>query len=161
MSILILLPIGDFGPEMLQTLTANLRAIEDLLAKHITAINIEDGALGTALYADASVTTDKIADGVSRIASGSYTGDDAAGRIIVLGFRPRYVKVLRHDDSKEFYSADTGLAQLYANWRDSAGTVGTGAVNWQGTSATGFTVGSGAASTSNATGVTYSYVAWR
>lgn len=161
MSLLVLLPIGDFGPEMLQTLTANLRAIEDIFAKHITDVNIEDGSLVTALLDDGAVTTDKIADGVSRIASGSYTGDDVAGRIIVLGFRPRYVKVLRHDDSKEFYSADTGTAQLYANWKDSAGTTGSGAANWQGTSATGFTSGSGAASTSNATGVTYSYVAWR
>jgi len=155
-------PSQEFNPEMLAFMNANWRLLQDLLNGHITSDNLDADAIEAANIADGAVTQAKAADGVAKIFSGTFTGNGAADREIDVGYRLRYVKLLKHDDAKVFESIGTSLVDL-ATWiRDSAGTVTQDTAEWAGVSANGFTSGSNAdGGDSNLTGVTYSYIAFR
>lgn len=166
-----LIPITDFSPDMVRALFLNFQLLENALQARLRGDdNIEDGSILTADLADLSVTVAKLAgsipytktDGsIAGIARGRYTGDGTANREINIGWTPKYVKVIRLDDSKIFESIDDGTA-VSSWWRDSAGALGTGLADWQGISVNGFKGGTGGTGgTSNASGINYGYVAWR
>ena len=133
--------------------------LENAINGRIAAENLSASAVTTAKIADGAVTQAKVADGVGRVASGDYTGDGTVDRVITLTFTPKWVHVLRNDNSTEFYSIKSA-ASTRAWWRVAAGTSANGAADWQGAVTLGFKVGSGAGGgTSNASGVVYSYFA--
>lgn len=152
--------LSNLKDEQLPKLRRNFQDLEDMFAKRIGPDNIADGSLTAALIADGTLTPAKIS-GTPQAASGTYTGDDVANRTITLGFTPRFVLVVRQSNGTEFTGLSDGTTAFTAYWRLAAGTQSSGVTDWQGIVTNGFKCGSNAASTSNATGVVYWYVAWR
>lgn len=80
-----LTPLSSLKDNQLPRLLKNLRDLEDVLAKRIDQLNIADGSLITALFADGSVTQVKAAanafDGT--IAKNVASGDVVAGMKLV------------------------------------------------------------------------------
>ncbi len=170
MSKISFVPVTEFSPDMVRALFINFQLLENGLRQLSGDDNIIDGSIQTGDLADLAVTLAKIANSavsyaktngeIAGIARGRYTGDGTANREINLGWRPKYVMILKLDDSKIFESIDDGVA-VSTWWRDSAGALNSGTTNWQGVSANGFTGGSNSASTSNTNAINYSYIAWR
>jgi hypothetical protein len=151
--------------------------IENAMNGQLDSSNIAASGIGTAQIADSSIVPSKIfpgsltatqmADGVGQAMSGSYTGDGTANRVISvadaqgIAFTPRHVLAIRADATFiEFQSIQA--AGVTTNWyRDSAGAMASLATNWQGVVANGFKLGSSVAATSNVTGVTYRFVAFK
>ena len=132
-------------------------------SSRIGSDNIVAGAIGTSELADASVTAAKVVDGIGRTASGQFTGDGVADREINVGFRPRFIWMIRQDTSMTFEGVGSASSALAAGRRTSAG-VWTGSVvldnDFQGPSANGILLGHAAGGgLSNAVGQTYSYFA--
>lgn len=137
----------------------------DLLSGHLTDQHLADGSIIAALLADKAVTRPKLGDDVDRMATGRYIGDDTADRVVTVsdsqgGFTPTEVIVLAVTDLNEFQSRDDGTA-VSSWWRTSAGTMSSGATDWQGIVATGFKCGSGLANLSNKSAQAYTWVAWK
>jgi hypothetical protein len=131
-------------------------------SKHVGADNIEAGAIGTTKLLDGSVTQAKVAEGVGRILSGTYTGDGTtANRVINIGvtWTPKRVVVLRTDATAITFETISSSGDTRAWYRAAAGTFGNSTTHWQGAVATGFKLGSSATGDSNAAGVTYSWYA--
>lgn len=157
---LLLFRAQEFSPELLLLLQQNFDLIENLLNGQMDSFNILDGSIGTAELAASAVTFAKALTS-DFFVTGQYTGDDAAGREINLGWRARRVTVIKHDDSTIFDSIGSLSAELGSFWRVLAGGLSTGTTNWQGCSANGFKTGSAASNLSNKNAVIYSYSAWR
>lgn len=144
--------------------------IENTLNGQVDSANIAAGGVGTTQLADSSVTTAKLGaqavtslnvdSTVAKIATGQYTGDGTVSREINIGLRARHVTILRHDNATRFEawgSTSTAFARIQTT---AAGVTSDGGTDFAGTSAAGFTLGSAAGGgTSNAAGITYSYVA--
>lgn len=168
-------PVSSFKDENIPVLKSIFDLIENWNAGRVSDDNLQDnaviaskiadGVVGTSKLATGAVTQVKAADGVAIDASGTYTGDGSANRNITTGFRPRFVIVLRYDDSREFTSLGTAAGLLAAYSRSSSGALkagGAGNADWQGVTTDGFLLGSSATGgDSNASGVTYSYYAVR
>lgn len=151
------MPVTAFEAKNIPVFKVILDSVENVLNGRVDATNLADDAVETAKLADGAVTPAKTSGGVARSSSGQYTGTGATSpvRAISLGYRPRYVLILRHDNSTTYEALGDASSALAAWWRDSAGTVGTGAADWPGITADGFEV----AGASDASGVTFSYMA--
>lgn len=148
--------------DQLPVLSRLFDLIENAINGRIEATNLADGAVTTTKLAAAAVTSAKVAEGVGLVASGQYTGSGTPDREIAVGFRPKYVQVLRHDTSVVFEALGGVSGAFAAFWRTSVGNLNSGAADWQGITANGFKVGSGAAGgLSDASGQTFSWIAYR
>lgn len=154
--------ITRFIDEQLPKLMATLLDIEQVLAKNIDALNIADGSLITALFADGAVTPVKTSGGVARMTSGTYAGNGTANRIVDLGFTPRYLMIVRQSTAMIFEALSDGTTGYTYFQRDAAGAVTAAVAQFQGIVANGFKCGSDAAGGfSNIAAETYWYTAWR
>lgn len=148
----------SFKDDQITVLDKILQLLEDVLNGRLDAVNLADGAVGTAQLDDGAVTQAKVADGVGRVASADYTGDGTADRTIALDFTPRWVHILRTDNSTEFWSMRGTSTRAW--WRTSTGDSANGLADWQGIVSMGFKLGSASnGGLSNASGVAYAYVA--
>lgn len=163
--------IGEHEIPSIPVLDWLFAQIENAINGQLDSSNIAAGGVGSAQIASSSITADKVfpgtltptqmADGVGQTVSGTYSGDGTADRVISLTFTPRWVLVIRTDATFiEFLSiAHAGVS---TNWyRDNTGAMGSLATNWQGIVANGFKLGNNVSATSNVTGVTYRYVAFK
>lgn len=152
---------SEVMPQVVQV----FESIENWTKGRVGTDNFTDSSVTTAKIADGAVTPAKTSGGVARADSGQYTGDGTANREVNLGFRPRYVWVIRHDTSMVFESVGSTSAAMASGRRTSTGTwTGSGVADadWQGCSANGFLLGSGGTGgLSNASGQTYSWFAVR
>ncbi len=98
---------------------------------------------------------------VPETVSGSYTGTDAAARIVACGFTPRRVTVYDATDGVTFEAIGSGLVDLDHWYRVAAGTHTQDDTQWQGIIPGGFKCGSAAANASNLAGRVYRYFAQR
>lgn len=144
--------------------------IERTLNGQLDATNLADGAVTTVKLGGAAVTEAKIAAGavtkavvdstVAKIVTGQYTGDGTAGREINLGFRARYVRIIRYDNMTSFEAWGSTSSALARTQIDSSGTVADGGTDFTGSSENGFQLGSAAGGgASNADTVLYTYLA--
>src|SRR3990167_3583941 len=125
--------------------------IESALNGHIDSTNLADGAVTTPKIAANAVTSAKVDATVAKIASGQYTVDGTTSREINLGFRARYVRILRHDDATRFEAWGSTVSALARVQTTSAGSTTDGGTDFTGCSTNGFTLGSaGGGGTSNA-----------
>lgn len=132
-------------------------------ATHIGSDNMEASAITTTRIANGAVTQAKVADGVGLTASGQYVGDGTVDRDIVVGFRPRHVRLFRLDTSMWFESIGDPINTYFAGRRDNTGAwTGSGVLDaeFQGISAAGFRLGHAAGGgLSNANTRNYSWFA--
>lgn len=161
MSAIQFIPLPSLGPEAYAIIVNNFQELENLLNGRLDSANLAEKGVQGKNIGDSTVERRSLLDGIAWIASGQYTGDGTANREINVGFMPRYVLVLNHTDSITFEGLGSGAAAYAAWWRTSTGAVGSGATDWQGVSTNGFRTGTNAASLSNKSGVTYSWVAVR
>jgi len=154
------LALGDAVEDLIKRMTTNLQFLENLLNGQMDGVNIADGGVGTSELADAGVTFVKLAN--DHFASGTYTGDGTQNREISLGWRARYVQIIRGDNSDIFTAWGNAAGSLAFGQRNSSGTWSSGAADFQGCSANGFKLGSAVGGgRSNANTQTYAFSAWR
>lgn len=109
----------------------------------IAAWNAKQGAIGYA---------------ASRTETATYTGNATANREIVLGFQPKYIKVIGNGNMFEAYPALTQITPQ-AQSIDGINFILNDQANFGVITTIGFTLGASAASKANTAGQTYTYIA--
>jgi hypothetical protein len=112
----------------------------------------------TKATADSTFATKADVNAAGKTASGSYTGDGTANRNINVGFQPKLVVI--YGNSRRFEALPNVTSVMSENQTfESKNYILNDASAFVGINATGFTLGNTAASVSNTTGQTYTYVA--
>lgn len=101
----------------------------------------------------------KSASDFGQTSTSTYSGDDAANRIIELGFQPKYVKIIGNGQMFELYPTLSQITPQAQQLDGNNFTLNDG-VNIGAVTATGFTLGSSTASKANTSGKTYTYIAF-
>jgi hypothetical protein len=150
-------PLDKMGDDAMLRIMGNYSELENVLNGRLDDENFKNGSLSGSVLKPASIGETQLGAKIIRVATGTYTGDGTANRVVPLSFQPQYVELLATTDYNVFTAMATGATNVAKWYRSSSGAFQGSDTAWQGIVEKGIKTGSSAGSLSNVNGQVYAY----